>query len=323
MKKLFSERNGATKPRVAETLDETTRRALLTLVRARMDEEWFGLSFPDKCADGYAYAGTDIRKLKATIEGYDLLWPNQEFDSECPPSDGQIFDLVEFSYEYLAEALSPVFHSYMSHSHYSYDQESGRDKFAHDVNRIFERNGAAFELTEGEIIRITPAVLHETLDETLFMTGDIVLDDLLKMARQKFLNRSLDVRRESLEKLWDAWERLKTLEPGKDKKASTKVLLDKAATESTFRYRLEQEAIQLTEVGNKFMIRHTETDKVPISESIHVDYLFHRMFSMIRLLLKASTQSFLICRLIALIYSVCTLMRQAVGKEIPSTSNGR
>jgi hypothetical protein len=38
---------------------------------------------------------------------------------------------------------------------------------------------------------------------------------------------------------------------------------------------------------------------------------------------QTSTQSFLICRLIVLIYSVCTLMRQAVGKEIPSTSNGR
>jgi hypothetical protein len=29
-------------------------------------------------------------------------------------------------------------------------------------------------------------------------------------------------------------------------------------------------------------------DKIPITESAHLDYLFHRMFSMIRLLLKAS-----------------------------------
>jgi len=38
----------------------------------------------------------------------------------------------------------------------------------------------------------------------------------------------LDVRRESLEKLWDAWERLKTVEPGGDKKAQAKALLDKS-----------------------------------------------------------------------------------------------
>ncbi len=58
-------------------------------------------------------------------------------------------------------------------------------------------------------------------------TGDDVLDALLEAARHKFLNRSLDVRRESLEKLWDAWERLKTVETGKDKKVSAKALLDK------------------------------------------------------------------------------------------------
>jgi len=46
--------------------------------------------------------------------------------------------------------------------------------------------------------------------------------------------------------------------------------------------------LTLTDIGNEFMIRHTETSTVPISQSHHVDYLFHRMFSMIRLLLRAS-----------------------------------
>jgi hypothetical protein len=288
MKKVFTERHGATKPRVAEVLDETTRSALLALVCARMDEEWFGLSFPEKCREGYAYAGTDFAKLRAAMDGYGLFWPREGIDADNPPSDGQVFDLVEFAYEHVAEAQDPLFHGYWSHSHYTYDQGGGRDRFAHDVNRIFERNGVAFELAHGEITRLAPAILDDSLAQTRFLTGDAVLDELLETARQKFLNRALDVRRESLEKLWDAWERLKTAELGKDKKASTKVLLDKAAAEPTFRDRLEQEAVQLTEIGNKFMIRHTETDKVPIKESAHVDYLFHRMFSMIWLLLKTS-----------------------------------
>ncbi len=288
MKRLFTERHGSTKPRVAEVLDEVTRNALLTLLRARMDEEWFGLSFPQKCGDGYAYAGTDFTKLRATMDGYGLLWPKQEIDPDNPPPDGQIFDVIEFSYEYVAAALNPTFHSYMSHSHYDYDQETGQDKFAQDVNRIFERNGVAFALIEGEVTRLAPAVIDDLLAQTIFRTGDADLDAMLEAARQKFLNRALDVRRESLEKLWDAWERLKTLEPGKDKKASTKALLDRVTTELTFRDRLEQEANQLTDIGNKFMIRHTEKDKVPIGESAQVDYLFHRMFSLIHLLLRAS-----------------------------------
>ncbi|NVH78280.1 hypothetical protein FSB08_39195 [Paraburkholderia sp. JPY432] len=74
----------------------------------------------------------------------------------------------------------------------------------------------------------------------------------------------------------------------KDKRQATKILLDKAASEENFRARLEKEASELTEIGNKFMIRHTETDKVPIGNTAQVDYLFHRMFALIRLLLKQS-----------------------------------
>ena len=287
MKKLFTERHGQAKPRVSETLDETTRNGLLTLVTARIDEEWFGLSFPNKCGDGYAYAGTDFARLRETMKGYGLLWP-RDVDVQNPPDDGWIFDLLEFSYEFIAEAKDPSYHSYMSHSHYSYDRDTGREKFAHDVNRVFERNGMAFELTHGEVIRIAPAVLHETLAATVFQTGDPVLDELLEASRKKFLNRALDVRRESLEKLWDAWERLKTVEAGADKKASAKALLDKAAAEPYFRDKLELEAKELTQIGNTFMIRHAETDKVPVVDSAHVDYLFHRMFSIIRLLLRQS-----------------------------------
>jgi hypothetical protein len=288
MKKLFTERHGHTKPQVAESLEENARAALLNLFNARLDEEWFGLSFPEKCADGYAYAGTDINKLRQTVRGYGLLWPREDFNRNDQPSDGHIFDLIEFAYEFIAEAKNPSLHRYMSHSHYDYDRDAGRNAFEHDVNRIFERNGIAFRLEHGEITRIAPAFLHESLAQALFSTGDAELDKLLETSRNKFLNRSLDIRRESLEKLWDAWERLKTVETGKDKKASVKILLDRATSEPLFRNRLEDEAIALTEIGNTFMIRHTETNKIPVSQSEHVDYLFHRMFSLIRLLLRTS-----------------------------------
>ena len=100
----------------------------------------------------------------------------------------------------------------MSHSHYSYDRDEGRASFTYDVNRMFERNGMAFELREGAVVRLAPAILQEALASSTFWTGDSTLDELLEVSRQKFTNHSIDVRRESLEKLWDAWERLKTLE---------------------------------------------------------------------------------------------------------------
>jgi hypothetical protein len=114
------------------------------------------------------------------------------------------------------------------------------------------------------------------------------LNGLLETARQKFFSHDLDVRKESLEKLWDAWERLKTVESGKDKKESVKLLLDKAAGETNFRQLLESEAVEVTEIGNKFMIRHTEVGKVPITSSNDVDFLFHKLFALIRLVLRST-----------------------------------
>jgi hypothetical protein len=73
-----------------------------------------------------------------------------------------------------------------------------------------------------------------------------------------------------------------------DKKASIKALLDKVSTEPVLRTKIDEEARELTEIGNTFMIRHTETDKIPVVESAQVDYFFHRMFAMVRLLLRAT-----------------------------------
>ena len=48
------------------------------------------------------------------------------------------------------------------------------------MNRIFERNGMAFELKDGEVTRTAPAVLHESLAEAAFHTGDGLLDATLQ-----------------------------------------------------------------------------------------------------------------------------------------------
>ncbi len=93
--------------------------------------------------------------------------------------------------------------------------------------------------------------------------------------------------REGLEKLWDAFERVKTLEPGADKKAQTATLLDRVAGQRTsLRTRLDTESRELTEIGNRFQIRHTETDREPITDAAVVDYLFARAFALVWLELE-------------------------------------
>ncbi len=187
MKKLFTERHGAAKPRTSEVLGEAVRDALLALVSARVEEEWFGKAYPLGCSDGYPHAGTDISKLRATVKGYGLKfpglyerptrsWREPDHDEPSQPTDAEVFDLIEFSYEMIAEPEAREFHSFMGHTHYTYDQESGRDKFTVEVNRIFERNGIAFELKDGEVTRLAPAPLHEALESAHFQTGDRTLD---------------------------------------------------------------------------------------------------------------------------------------------------
>jgi hypothetical protein len=288
MKKLFSERMGQPTPRVKEVLDDTVRTALLQLIELRIDDNSFGLSFPVQCPDGLGNSGCDREALRNNMAGYRVIWPSdaRRLDQE-EVTDIQIFDLLEYAYEHIAQPIPGGYHSYFSHSHHDYDQKAGRNQLEEEVNRLFERNGIAFDLKDGQVERLVPSVLQEALVPTHFKTGDQILDDLLATAREKFLNRDLKVRREALEKLWDAWERLKSLSDPDDKKKSVKILLDRVSSEPNLRQRVEIEAQQLTEIGNNFFIRHTEVTKPPIADSHQVDYLFHRLFSFIRMTLQS------------------------------------
>lgn len=129
-------------------------------------------------------------------------------------------------------------------------------------------------------------MLAEALASAAFRTADAELNRILESARSKFLSPDPDLRREALEKLWDAWERLKTVLYPDDKKQSVSALLDRVAPTYNLRSVLETEARELTRIGNDFQIRHSEANRIPIESSAHIDYLFHRLFAMIQLLLK-------------------------------------
>jgi hypothetical protein len=90
-----------------------------------------------------------------------------------------------------------------------------------------------------------------------------------------------------------AWERLKTLGTGADKRAQITDLLDATAGTGSAKFReaLEWEARELTRIGSNLRIRHAETSQDRLSKPEHVDYLFHRLLSLVQLLLRASGQA--------------------------------
>lgn len=71
-----------------------------------------------------------------------------------------------------------------------------------------------------------------------------------------------------------------------NKKKSVTTLLDNSSKEIEFRNLLENEARYLTEIGNKYFIRHSEMPQIKIQDSDHIEYLYQRMFSMLHLLSK-------------------------------------
>ncbi len=208
---------------------------------------------------------------------------------EKVPPTLAVLDLLEFCHRVVAKPISRSFHSYYGHQHLVFDPEVGQQDFIDEVNRILARNGLAYELkADGTVSRLAPLVLRDALGSANFNTGDAELDTLLLASVGKYLDPDQAIRRESLEKLWDAWERLKTLDYPNDKKKSVQMLLKKATPQDELRAVLEKEAWEVTEIGNDFRIRHSEMTKIPIQRSDDIDYLFHRLFALIRLLLRAT-----------------------------------
>ncbi len=282
----FSDRERGSRPRVNEHISVEAWGGIVAVVSALIANGAFGSEFPEECPDGLGTSGTDQHKmsLASRAEIPELEWPLVQ--ATTPPTLA-ILDFVEFCHRAVAKPTRGSFHSFFQHYHLDFDHEKGQVQFRESINRIFSRSGLVFELQEdGKVIRLAPPILRESLASCEFNTGDGQLDTMLESARGKYLDPSPSIRREALEKLWDAWERIKTIERGKDKKTSVRILLDLAASEPQFRELPEKESRELTDIGNAFQIRHSETSQVRIQEILHVDYLFHRLFAMIQLLLE-------------------------------------
>jgi len=282
----FSEREQGLPPRNQEQVSELAWGGIVAIVRSLLNNEAFGAEFPANCPDGRGCSGVDEESFRLTLQSEirGLKWPLDA--TEIPPIL-TVMNFIEFCHRYVGKPNTYDYHSYFGHYHYHYHRQEGQIDFREKINLLFERHGLAYELKDsGQVIRLIPFAFQENL-MSIFQTGDHHLDEMLETAKTKYLSPNLKSRYEALEKLWDAWERLKTIEPAVDKKNSVRILLDKASTEPNFRQLLENEAKELTAIGNNFMIRHSEITKIPITSSHQVDYLFQRILAMVHLLLSA------------------------------------
>lgn len=300
--RYFSERERGESLREESDIDHNAWRGVLEIVRGRVSDGSFGAKYPEECEDGYFVCGTSIPRfvdamlaeipnlaMHVGARGRSTLDQLGSLDNWFAISTPDMLDLVEFCWRNVSKATVIDDHSFFRHSHLGFDETVGKDEFRNDIERIFRRNGIAYNLTQdGRIERIVPAVFGDALANSDFNTGETELDRLLTTAKTKFLDPRPVIRRESLDALWDAWERLKTLDERK-KKAGIEALLDATVggRSTKFRDALEKEARELTRIGNAFLIRHSETDQERLESNEHVDYLFLRMFSLIHLIIRS------------------------------------
>jgi len=283
----FSDREKGGPTPVLPEINASSWAGLYALVQQCISTNGFAKDYPTNCVDDKGPVGTDNHILRLAILGDipEIVWP---MSAESVPPTAAVMDLLEFCHMHVVKAHQGTFHGFFEHYHLEFDRVGGQREFRDQANRILSRNGLAYELKEdGKVFKFAAPVLGETLYVQTFSSGDNKLDQLLESARIKFLDPDSTVRRDALEKLWDAWERIKTLNPSVDKKMSITALLDKAATESNFREQLESEAKALTSIGNTFHIRHSETSQVEIEKDDQVDYLFYRLLALIWLLIRA------------------------------------
>ena len=301
----FTDRELGKKAPIVNEIDISVWNGIVAIFDSFIADNSFSKEFPEQCPDGQGICSCNTTllndKLKALIPNVEIPiirkekfvkdysdWGTDVIEVENKIDTFTTLDLIEFCFRHLFDPI-PIgnLHEYFNHFHLIFkDTGKSKQKFQDEINSLFERNGIAYFLNnEGKITRIIPVEFQQIINRK-FQTKDATLNQLLTEATQFILLPKINDRLRAIEKLWDAFERAKTFYSSNKKVSATQLINIVANGNGLLEEYLTTEASTLTEIGNKFQIRHFETDKQPITDISHIDYLFFRKFSVIDLFIK-------------------------------------
>ncbi|WP_331758779.1 hypothetical protein OG225_41255 (plasmid) [Nocardia sp. NBC_01377] len=279
---LNSDRTIGPVPRDQDELPDATRAGLVAYVAGLIDQDWFAERFPERCRDGNSICATHKTSLgiafQAIIPGISIP-PNPD-----RMSDLEVFDLLEYAYPLISKPKQGDYHSFRRHHEYTFfNRRSAPGEFRDQVNHLLARGGANYEMDdEGQIQRRGSASVRRLVRELRPDTGDDVLDELILRATRLYTSTDPQVRQDALEKLWDGFERLKSIrDPNKQRGAEA---LLEGIEPPDLRTAIEKEMFALRDIGNQFRIRHSEVGQVQVPDSAR-DYLLTRMGDLLMYLL--------------------------------------
>ncbi|MBW4828309.1 MAG: hypothetical protein KZY61_03420 [Clostridiaceae bacterium] len=219
-----------------------------------------------------------------------------EFDRICAPTYNDeydqyaLLDLIEYfalNIEDISERWNNRYQNYKT-----IDCLKTSDifiNFKEEINGIFTEAGLLYELTDEKIIEriVENSPLTKEIENSFAAVPEIGTRELLKDAVALYKTPNSTARQDSVEKIWDAFERLKTYYTTLDKKHSAKKIVNNmSGGNSEFSNLFNDEFKMLTDIGNKYRIRHHETDKIDITDVRYYDYLFNRCLSLIALAIE-------------------------------------
>ena len=307
----FSDKEGVNNGSISFRISADVWNGIAVIVNSLIGNNLLAKDFPKQCPDGNGICGVDEQSFYmaafAVISGTKSLLPRHGGDIQYLSSTSQfdipfeseeeiekkkicftydVLDFIEFTYRHINDVQNGAYHDYFKHYELKFpDTVVARVKFVSEINEIFERNYVGFKLCDDGIIQriVDELLLHPICSSK----KELKLEELIQDATHKFRNPRLNERKIALEKLWDAFERLKTIEipEEKQKKQSADILLSKASLgQAPYKDILENECKTLTNIGNQYQIRHFEKYTEQIASEEHLDYLFYRMYSLLSLL---------------------------------------
>ncbi|MDN4604957.1 hypothetical protein P5G61_27270 [Paenibacillus sp. F6_3S_P_1C] len=202
-----------------------------------------------------------------------------------------LIDLIE----YVAQNIKDISEGWNDDRYKNYwdihclDTTNVFDDYRNELNEIFQESGLLFTLTRGKLIErvVENTPLSPEIETQIQKISEDGTRELMKDAIALYKTPNPAARQDSVEKIWDALERLKTYYTNLDKPGSvTKVVYDMSSGKSDFIEIFDSEFKALTKIGNSFRIRHHETNKIDITDNRHYDYFFNRCLSLIALAIQ-------------------------------------
>jgi len=170
--------------------------------------------------------------------------------------------------------------------------------FQKEINDVFQMTNLLYRLNDKKEVEriIEHSPLTPEVETALLSVKEPGLRELLNEAMSYHRSYRESDRKVAVDKIWKAFERLKTYYceklPGKpedNKQGSAKEVIKAIVknvpqkSNETFNNEFTKEFKELTRIGNDYLIRHSETYKTDVSDLRHYDYFFNRCLSLIAL----------------------------------------